>query len=193
MTTNNRLNVTITFLEMAKPPEHQAIAPPLTEGLSLVRVQNATTGFYRYLYNNVGEAWLWSDRRRLNDLALIPLLRDPNQFLLVAYLDGEPAGFSELVAKNGVCDIAYFGLMPHALGRKLGPWLLDITIRTGWNTAGTEKMTVNTCSFDHPRALPLYQDMGFYAVRQEQKMILDPRCDGILPKTAAPHIPLAAA
>jgi hypothetical protein len=31
-----------------------------------------------------------------------------------------------------------------------------------------ERMTVNTCSLDHPRALATYQKWGFAPVRREQ-------------------------
>jgi hypothetical protein len=30
-------------------------------------------------------------------------------------------------------------------------------------------MTVNTCTLDHPRALPAYQSWGFHPVRREER------------------------
>jgi hypothetical protein len=39
---------------------------------------------------------------------------------------------------------------------------------------------VNTCTFDHPRALPLYQKLGFVPYRQETQIIDDPRINGLI-------------
>ena len=36
-----------------------------------------------------------------------------------------------------------------------------------WDREGVRRMTVNTNSLDHPRALPLYQRAGFEPVRRE--------------------------
>jgi GNAT superfamily N-acetyltransferase len=67
---------------------------------------------------------------------------------------GWPQGFFLLDWRSaGRCDLAYFGLVPQAVGRGLGSWLLQSAILTGWARDGVEKMTVNTCTLDHPRAL----------------------------------------
>jgi len=186
------LEVTTTFLAMTSPPAGiQVPEPMMTGALALMRVTCPTTPFYRFLYNHVGEPWLWSDRRRLDDSALRQILDSPTLTWLVLYLDGEPGGFIELEQKpDASTNICYFGMMPHAIGRKLGPWLLDSGIRTAW-AEGAKKLTVSTWSFDHPRALPLYQKMGFVPYEQQTKRIRDPRLEGILPMTAAPHIRLA--
>ena len=65
-------------------------------------------------------------------------------------------------------DIAYFGMTPEAQGRGLGDWLLGTAIHMAWDAA-PRMLTVNTCSLDHPRALPLYQKWGFEPVRREQR------------------------
>ena len=67
----------------------------------------------------------------------------------------------------GICDLAYFGLVPQAVGRGLGTWFLATAVDTGWEQPGTERMTVNTNTLDHPRALGLYQKAGFVPVRRE--------------------------
>ena len=41
-------------------------------------------------------------------------------------------------------------------------------------------------------ALPFYLKSGFRAVRREVEIAPDPRLDGTLPATAAPHIPVIA-
>src|SRR3712207_8210857 len=50
---------------------------------------------------------------------------------------------------------SYFGLLPHAIGRGMGRALLRHAVETAW-TGGTRAVTVNTCTADHPRALPNY-------------------------------------
>ncbi|CAK0756114.1 hypothetical protein CCP1ISM_6680002 [Azospirillaceae bacterium] len=63
-------------------------------------------------------------------------------------------------------------------------------VRTAWN-ADTRKLVVNTCTFDHPAALRLYHRAGFRLVRAIERVVRDPRLSGTLPRSAAPHIPLA--
>ena len=38
-----------------------------------------------------------------------------------------------------------------------------------WDRDGIQKLTVNTCTLDHPRALAVYQKNGFKPVRREEK------------------------
>ena len=38
-----------------------------------------------------------------------------------------------------------------------------------WDRPGTRRVTVNTNTLDHPRALPLYQKAGFAPVRRETR------------------------
>lgn len=83
-------------------------------------------------------------------------------------LKGWTAGFFMLDwREGGVCDLAYFGLTPEARGAGLGGWFIRTAILSAWDRPGVEKLTVNTCSLDHPRALPMYQKMGFAPVRRE--------------------------
>ena len=51
---------TITYLEMlARPPTARV---PLPAGkLALMLAENCTVSFYRYIYDTVGEPWLWFD------------------------------------------------------------------------------------------------------------------------------------
>jgi hypothetical protein len=50
---------------------------------------------------------------------------------------GWPQGFFMLDWRDaGLCDLAYFGLVPQAIGRGLGWWLLQCAILTGWGRDG---------------------------------------------------------
>jgi GNAT superfamily N-acetyltransferase len=188
-----KLEVTVTYLKMTAPQARPPVPMPL-ERLALLRAENCTVGFYRFLYNGVGEPWLWDMRRTLSDNALGELIRDPNIIIDVAYVAGVPAAFFELdLRQPEIANIAYFGAMPEFIGRRIGPWLLDVALRICWAAPGVTHVTVNTCTFDHPKALPLYQRAGFQPIRRDTRLVDDPRLTGVLPRHAAPHIPLARA
>ena len=93
--------------------------------------------------------------------------------MALATLDGWrgwPAGFFVLDARQeGVVELAYFGLVPQVLGQGLGSFLLRSAVVMAWDRTGTRRMTVNTCTLDHPRALGLYQRHGFVPVRREAR------------------------
>lgn len=160
---------TVTFLEMTARPERPRPHPPLIAGLSLLRAETPPTHFFRYLYDAVGAAYEWTDLHAAGDDEIAAFVQDPAVALYVAYLTGWPAGFIMLDHRaRPSCDISYFGMAPEAAGRGLGSWLLGAGVHMAWD-AGAEKLTVNTCSLDHPRALPLYQKWGFAPVRREER------------------------
>ena len=51
--------------------------------------------------------------------------------------------------------------MPEAIGRRLGYFFLYHTCMNAW-LQPIERLTVNTCTLDHPRALPLVPAAGLY-------------------------------
>lgn len=184
-----RLSVIVTYLEMTTPPMTRPLPQPKGD-VRIVRAAPPTVSFYRYLYGTVGEHWLWHERRRMPDADLARIITDRRVEVEVLHVSGTPAGYFEIDRRDGpATDLAYFGLIPEFIGLKLGPWLLDRAIRAAWE-GGARRLTVNTCTFDHPRALPLYQSMGFKAYRHVTREIADPRVNGPLPRTAGPHIPI---
>jgi GNAT superfamily N-acetyltransferase len=163
-----RVAVTVTFLRMDRPPA--APSPSLPTDFQVVRLAAPTVGFYRYLYNTVGADYLWWLRRTASDQELAGLLGDALVSIHVLYHGGEPAGFFEL---DGRCwpdtNLSYFGLMPHAIGAGVGFAFLRQAVDTVWRQ-GPRGMTVNTCTADHPRALPTYLRAGFHTVRQVREL-----------------------
>ena len=57
-----------------------------------------------------------------------------------------------------------------AIGRRLGYFFLYHTCLNAW-TRPITRLTVNTCTLDHPRALPLYQRIGFNAFSREERFV----------------------
>ena len=166
----DHIAVTVTYLEMAAPP---AYYPPLPVGrqIALLRTRNIPMHFYRYLMDRVGRKWHWVNALRLSDEELGESLASPGRDIRVLYLDGAPAGFFDLKPHlPETVELAYFGIMEHALGQSVGRWFLGAAIDAAWSTA-PDTVTVQTCTLDHPAALPLYQKLGFSPVGQSREVV----------------------
>jgi GNAT superfamily N-acetyltransferase len=169
-----QLKMSITHLEMTRRPRLPAPPPPALK-LAVLRAAAISVPFYRYLYNTVGAPWLWYERRLLNDAELGAIVSHPEVDVFVLYAGGEPAGYAELDRRSMPdIELVFFGLMPHFIGRKLGPWLLHWVIDAAW-AHEAQRLWLHTCNFDHPRAIAYYQRAGFVPFKQEQKLIADPR------------------
>jgi GNAT superfamily N-acetyltransferase len=174
----------ITYLEMLERPAGRRAPAPL-DRLALMRAENSTVSFYRYLYNTVGEPWLWFERRLVDDNALAAQIRKPTIEIFVLYVRGVPAGFFELdTAAARETKLCYFGLIPDFIGRRLGPYLLQAAIDQAWSRP-LDRFWLHTSTFDHPKALGVYQQAGFVVYARRPVLFDDPRERGILPKTAA--------
>jgi GNAT superfamily N-acetyltransferase len=163
-----KVGVTVTFLRMDRRPAEPAVALPV--GIGVVRLDTCTVGFYRYLYNTVGADYMWWLRRTMPDAELAAHLAERSVSIHVLYKGGEPAGFFELDARPwGLVNLSYFGLMPHAVGTGVGVAFLRTAIDQAW-AASPKAVTVNTCTADHPRALPTYVRAGFRPVREVREV-----------------------
>jgi GNAT superfamily N-acetyltransferase len=169
--------VDVTFLRMDAPPSDPPRALP--PGIRIDQARQCSVPFYRYLYDTVGEPWLWWMRRTASDAELASLLAMPAISIHVLVKDGEPAGFYELDRRSPqIVNLAYFGLMPWAIGSGIGRAFLRHAIDAAW-AAGRAAVTVNTCTADHPRALPAYVDAGFQRLRTVREVWPVPRRLGL--------------
>ena len=160
----------------SRPPPPAPLRP-----LALLRANKPTVSFYRYLYNTVGEPWLWHERRALDDAALAAIVQDPRVEIFVLYADGVPAGYFELDRRvEHEVELAYFGLMPEFIGQGLGRYLLGRAVATAW-AGKPSRFWLHTCGFDHPRALGYYQRAGFAPYKQETRIFDDPYLSGLMP------------
>jgi GNAT superfamily N-acetyltransferase len=165
-----RIPMTVTFLEMHSRPAAQP--PPQPKGkIAILRAENPPVHFYRYLYDTIGERYWWVDRRKLSDEALGEIVCHPKTELYVLYADGCPAGMAELEFRDPqAAQLAYFGLMPEYVGRKLGYYFVYHAVSIAWSRS-ISSLLINTCTLDHPRALPLYQRVGFVPYSREDRYI----------------------
>lgn len=178
-----KLSTVVTYLEMRERPKSSHYAPAAAKW-ALMLAERPTISFYRYLYDTVGEPWLWYERRALGDDALSAVIHDELVDIYVLYADGVPAGFAELDRrKSPDIELAYFGLIPEFVGRGLGPYLLSQAMEEAWSHE-PERLWVHTCTLDHPKALAVYQRAGFAPYKQETVEFEDPRQTGVLPAEA---------
>ena len=186
---NGALGAIVTSLEMTKRPALRAL-PPCE--LRLERWPAPTADSYRTLFRRVGEPWLWFSRLELSDSDLLKIIHD-SKIRIWAVLDrrGIEVGLLELDFRQArQCEIAFFGLVPELAGKGHGKWLMAMALQLGWGEAGVGKLWVHTCTLDGPNALSFYQKSGFTAYQRQLETFPDPRLTGLIPRDAAPQIPI---
>ena len=162
-----------TYLELPRPAAAAAADP----ALDVRRLDGPTPAGYRRLYAAVGRAYRWVDRDAWSDDRLAAHLARADVSVWTLRDAGDVAGYFELErrvddAGTTEVEILYFGLVGPALGRGLGRRLLERAIAESW-ALGAERVVLNTCTLDHPAALPNYLARGFRVVREERYEVAD--------------------
>lgn len=162
------MTVTVWHLEILDRAAFQRSAEPLRFRLERVRAPSAA--FLRFLYAATGSDWSWTDRLPWTDEQWLARQADPAVEFWVAIDEGVPAGYFELarLEDGRSVELAYFGLLPHAVGKGQGGAMLTAAVDRMWEM-GAERVYVNTCSLDHPRALANYQARGFSLFNSTQR------------------------
>ena len=167
---NGKLTARVTHLDMPAPPAHR-VPVPTGPKLAVLRATNMPIAFYRYLYEQVGRAHHWLLRRNLSDEELAGFIHGEQAEIQVLYVDGSPAGFFELDLSNlpAEAEILYFGITPDFQGRGLAKFFLSEAVFAAWAHRPV-RVVIHTNTLDSPRALQLYQRIGFspYASSQEE-------------------------
>lgn len=183
-----KIAAAVVYLEQRARPEPRP--EPRLDGLALERLGGADVERYLALFAAVGEPWLWFGRRVMPRDALAAILADPAVEALALVRDGRDIGLLEIDARDPRhVELAYFGLVPEAVGGGTGRWLMNRAIERAWARA-PERFFVHTCNFDHPDALGFYVRSGFVPYGRAIEIADDPRLLGFLPRSAGPHVPL---
>jgi GNAT superfamily N-acetyltransferase len=182
------LAAVVTSLEMRERPKPR---PLPASPLRMVRWKEPQVEAYRILFRRVGAPWLWFSRLLLDDAALAAIICDPGvEISAVVDRAGIEIGLLELDFRTaGECEIAFFGLVPELAGKGHGGWLMTQALMLGWRKHVT-RMWVHTCTLDHPAALEFYRRHGFVPYARAIESFADPRLLGVLPREAAPQVPL---
>lgn len=175
----------VTYLEMTEHPDL-----PEGAGDMLRRAEALAPSWYRALFRRVGEPWLWFARLGLDDNGLAAALADPGSEIFVAGAPGEEIGLVEFDRRDPAeVEIVYFGLVPEAVGRRLGRGMMEAALAHAWRPE-TRRVWLHTCQFDHPGAYRFYIRAGFTPYATRIVVGDDPRATGVLPPDAAPQVPL---
>jgi len=179
----------VTCLQMlAKPvlrPVHGGGA-----GFSLTSLPRHDLQTYRARFRQVGAEWLWYSRLAMADEQLSAILSHPDVEALTLLVDGKPSGLLELDCREeGQCELAFFGVTKEAIGTSAGRYLMNEAITRAW-ARPIARLWVHTSTLDHPAALAFYIRSGFTPYQRMIEIHHDPRLNGLLPRTAAPQVPL---
>jgi GNAT superfamily N-acetyltransferase len=158
--------VTRTYLEMASPDDLVPAETPHPEP-QIERLRQCSVPFFRFLYQEVGRAYQWTDRLRWTDEMIRAYLATPGVSVWLMSWETAPAGYFELRQhEDSSVEIAYFGLLPDFIGRGWGKHLLTRAVQAAWEL-GAGRVWLHTCTLDHPAALPNYVKRGFRPLRKE--------------------------
>jgi GNAT superfamily N-acetyltransferase len=179
----------VTFVEMCeRPATSRAVIG--TSAFAISRWRSPDLDAYRTLFRAVGEDWLWCSRLGLTDEDLAAVLSDPGIELFVLHDGDARIGLLELdFREDQECEITWFGVVRDAIGKGAGRFMMDFAIDTAW-AHPIRRLWLHTCSFDHPDAVAFYRRSGFRPYAFMVEVENDPRLAGLLPRTAAPQIPL---
>jgi len=178
----------VTSLEMFARP--QLRPAPAKLHLSLRHVERPGLEWFRQLFRRVGEDWLWFSRLAMADAALTAVIHDPRVEVSVLMAGAEEAGLLELDFRiPNECEISFFGVTATFIGTGAARWLMNQALERAW-VRPVRRVWIHTCTFDHPAALLFYMRTGFQPFARQIEIVDDPRLTGILPCTAAPHVPI---
>lgn len=184
----NHIANVVTCLEMLSPPQTRPAA--IKAGLALERMGAGDIVRFRRLFAAVGGDLMWFSRLLMPDDQLAAIIGDDRVESYAVLRDDSEAGLLELDFRQaGECELSFFGLVPEAIGKGTGRYLMNEALVRAWSQP-ISRLWVHTCSFDHPAALAFYQRSGFtpYAVMVEVHP--DPRLTGHMPRDASPQVPV---
>lgn len=181
-----KLAAVVTYLEMRIQPGASTTASEFV----IREVKNPELDWYRGLYRQIGQRWLWFSRLRLNNVDLRSVLHDPNIDIFALSHNGVDAGLLEFDRRAmPEIELSFFGVVPELLGKGAGRALLKHGLEAMWQHR-PQRIWLHTCTLDHPHALGFYRKAGFVPYKRALEVMDDPRLTGELPHDAAPDVPI---
>ena len=179
----------VTHLEMhAKPALRREHIKP--GEYALRRMNKPVLSEYREIYRRVGENWLWFSRLAMDDDTLKAIVHDPGVEVHILRHRGRDEGILEIdFRKFPDVEISFLGVVETLLGKGAGRYLMNRALELAWSRT-PKRVTIHTCTLDHPRALEFYLKTGFTPYSRSVEIADDPRLHGILPRKAAPQAPI---
>ncbi|MEK6202268.1 MAG: GNAT family N-acetyltransferase [Desulfobulbaceae bacterium] len=170
-----RKTITVSYLELRQGQKIQGKKRAVA-GFRIEEVTVPCPAFNCFMYRAVGGQWFWIDKRNWSEEEWQNYVQSDTIQTWGAWLHGSPCGYFELEQRGaGRIEIAYLGILEQFSGCGLGKNLLleALSIARG---QGQQRITVNTCSLDHPAALANYLARGMTLYRQEtlEKLFPEP-------------------
>lgn len=186
---DGKIAFVVTYLEMREAP-NGPLAPARSD-VTLERWTAPDVATYRKLFREIGEDWIWFSRLEQDEAVLAKTLAEPTRENFLPVKDGKPVGTLELdYARPEEPVVAYFGLVPGAIGGGLGRWLMEQAVEMAWARPETKRLWLHTCTGDSPQAIHFYQSCGFKPYKRAIEVADDPRLKGLLGRDRAPHVPV---
>lgn len=161
-----RKRITITYLELREGQEIEGIKNDIA-GLRIERLAIPCPSFNAFMYRAVGGEWFWIDKYNWSEEEWRHHVQRDTLQTWGAWLQGAPCGYFELEQKGTErTEIAYLGILKQFSGLGLGKTLL-LEALTIARERGRQRITVNTCSLDHPAALANYLARGMTVCHEE--------------------------
>ena len=167
--------VEVTHLHQ-RDPGHLRPARAPADPATLVRLDEPSPEFARFLYTCVGRNHLWSSRLEWTEAQWRERVWRPGCEHWTSWLRGAPVGYVELsaapVERGSEVTINCLGLLPRYIGRGLGGQLLTEGVRRAWtmhertaHLPQVRRVRLRTTSLDGDHALPNYRSRGFEVER----------------------------
>ena len=154
------------------------------------RMSRPELAAYREIYRRVGENWLWFSRLAMDDETLTAIVHDPGVEVHILRHRGKDEGILEIDFRRfPEVEISFLGVVGTLLGKGAGRYLMNRALEIAWARA-PKRVTIHTCTLDHPRALEFYLKSGFTPYSRSIEIADDPRLHGVLPRKAAPQVPI---
>ncbi len=166
----------VTFLDMHAPfPSISELSapidwPPMVTFTAAPHIPLAT---YRHIYDEVGRHWCWFDRQNMTDKKLADTIYAPTTDIFLLRHKQVIIGFVELNFRYmPTAELVFLGLTPPFIGHSLGKKMLFSALAY-MKQKHPQRIIIQTCTLDHPRALQLYQKYGFSVYRRKETIVRD--------------------